>query len=129
MAVRTRFYVVAGIAGAILGQFLAAGVAAGLTWAAPSARELARDAAPLYSGGFMLVGMTFGAWSAVQLLRLWARREQERRRRVSARARVRARGSRTPRPVRESGCRGAAVARRAACGAGRPGEADPARGP
>jgi hypothetical protein len=119
MVMRTRFYVVAGIAGAILGQFVAAGVAAGLTWAAPAARELARDAAPLYSGGFMLIGMGLGAWGAVLLLRRWARRERARRGRVAARARVRARGSRTPRPSFAGPCGAAGATRRLPCDAGR----------
>jgi hypothetical protein len=75
IAGRTRFYVVAGIVGAIVGEALAGVVAIG--------------AAPLLSQGPVLLavllvsGTAGGAYAGVMLMRWWYRREAEKKRLVA----------------------------------------------
>ena len=73
MVRRTRFYLFAGIAGAVVGEILAAGVAAALSWLVPATAQLGRVASLLYSGSLMVSGLALGAWGAVALLRWWYR--------------------------------------------------------
>ena len=99
IASRARFYVVAGIAGAIVGELLAAGGAAVLSQLAPATAELHGAAALLYSGALIVLGFALGAWGAVALLRRWFWSIDAAAADASLSLRARAR-SRTPRPIR-----------------------------
>lgn len=104
IAGRTRFYAVAGVAGATLGEVLAAGVALGLSWLVPATTTLGRPAALLYAGALIVLGLALGASAGVALLRAWYRAQDLVGTGASPLWRSRARPSRTPRPVRSARC-------------------------
>jgi len=87
IASRARYYVGAGIAGAIVGDLFAAGLAAVL----------------IYSGALIVLGLALGAWCAVALLRRWFWSIDAAAAEALPRLHARAR-SRTPRPIRRGRC-------------------------
>ncbi len=98
---RTRFFVVAGIAGAIVGELLAAAGAGALSVLVPATVQLGRAASLLYAGSLIALGLALGAWGAVALLRWWFRTIDFHAASPARRARARAR---TPRPIRAPRC-------------------------
>jgi hypothetical protein len=113
---RTRFWLFAGIAGAVVGEILAAGVAAALSWLVPATAQLGRVASLLYSGSLMVIGLALGVWSAVALLRGWYRSLDDAGGVAFPPYRARARAG-SPRPIRYGRClplRG--TSRRVECG-------------
>jgi len=103
IASRARYYVGAGIAGAIVGDLFAAGLAAVLSQLAPATAELHGAAALLYSGALIVLGLALGAWCAVALLRRWFWSIDVAAAEALPRLHARAR-SRMPRPIRRGRC-------------------------
>lgn len=76
IAGRTRFYLVAGIVGAIVGEALGAVLAIGAARLLPD-----RSAALMSLLLLLLSGTVAGAYAGVVLMRAWYRREAERKQR------------------------------------------------
>ena len=73
IAGRTRFYVVAGIVGAIVGEALAGALVIG------ASRLLSQDTALVLLALLLMSGTAGGAFAGVALMRGWYRREVEKK--------------------------------------------------
>jgi hypothetical protein len=81
IAGRTRFYVVAGITGLILGEVLAAATLLGLVKFV-SFPVMVRHpflGSPLLGSALSVAGAVGGTWGGVQVMRWWYRREAARK--------------------------------------------------
>lgn len=77
IAGRTRFYVVAGVVGAIAGEALAGVLAIG------AAQLLPQESAPLSLAVLLVSGTAGGAYAGVIFMRCWYRRESEKKRLIA----------------------------------------------